>query len=384
MMEPDITCRSKVASSLITRRRFIAGSASVLLGGAVAPAILSAAEKPHRARYWEPAADGAVRCELCPHRCLIGAGRRGICRVRENRNGVLYSLSYGHPCAEHLDPIEKKPFYHVLPGSMSLSISTVGCNMRCSFCQNWQIAQSAPEDADTRFTGADRFARTARRLGAASIAYTYGEPVVFTEYMLDAAAAARAAGILNVVVTNGYYLEQPLRDLCAAVDAIKVDLKAFEDSYYRRICGASLAPVLESLVQIRSAGVWLEIVYLMVPTLNDGPDEVRRMARWVVSQLGPDVPIHLSRFFPHYRLSELPPTPISSLETAWKICRDAGLQYVYLGNVGRHRSESTVCPDCSREIISRSGYRVAACEISDSRCRFCGRPIPGIWQEDRS
>ena len=369
----------------ISRRRFIAGSACLLLGGAVAPPLFSSAGEPHRARYWEPAADGSVRCGLCPHRCVIAVGRRGICRVRENRSGVLYSLSYGYPCAVHLDPIEKKPFYHVLPGSTSLSISTVGCNMRCSFCQNWQISQSAPEDADTTFTAPDQIARTAARLGADSIAYTYGEPVIFTEYMLDVASAARAAGIRNVVVTNGYYLERPLRDVCGLVDAIKIDLKAFEEPYYRRICGATLAPVLDALVLIRAAGVWLEIVYLMVPTLNDSAEEVRRMARWVVSELGPDVPIHLSRFFPHYRLSELPPTPLSALETAWKICLDAGLQYVYIGNVGRHRAESTVCPGCSKEIISRSGYRTSAFEIENGCCRFCGREIPGLWRkEDRS
>jgi pyruvate formate lyase activating enzyme len=369
---------------LISRRRFLEGSAGLLLCGALAPSLLASQEGPPRARYWEPAGGSDVKCLLCPHACRIRDGHRGICRARENRGGVLYTLTYGRPCAIHVDPIEKKPFFHVLPGTTSLSLSTVGCNMRCGFCQNWQISQSAPEDAETSYTDPRWFPGTARDAGAASIAYTYGEPVVFIEYLLDIAAAARSAGLLNVVVTNGYYTESALADLCAAADAIKIDLKAFTEDYYRKICGASLAPVLDSLVRIRAAGVWLEIVYLMVPTLNDGADELRAMARWVAAELGPDVPVHLSRFFPQYRLSDLPPTPLSSLETGRTICMDAGLRYVYIGNVGRHPSESTVCPFCGRTIVSRAGYRVDAIAIDHGRCRYCSSPIPGIWEEGSS
>lgn len=369
---------------VMTRRRFLEGSAGLFVCGALAPSLLAGAEEPRRARYWEPAGDGSVRCLLCPHGCRIADGGRGICRVRENRDGVLHTLSYGRPCALHVDPIEKKPFYHVLPGSASLSLSTVGCNMRCRYCQNWQISQSAPEDVDTTYTDPSYFAGAARDAGAASIAYTYGEPVVFVEYLLDIAAAAREAGIRSVVVTNGYYREEPLHDLCAAVDAVKVDLKSFDDGYYRKICGATLAPVLDSLVRIRASGVWLEIVYLMVPTLNDGAAEMQALAKWVAGELGVDVPIHLSRFLPQYRLSDLPPTPLSSLERGRRICLDAGLRYVYIGNVGRHPSESTVCPFCQRTIVSRSGYRVETIAIDGGLCRYCSRPIPGIWEEGSS
>jgi pyruvate formate lyase activating enzyme len=214
-----------------------------------------------------------------------------------------------------------------------------------------------------------------------SIAYTYGEPVVFIEYMMDIAAIARASGVKNVVVTSGYIKREPLGDLCTLVDAIKVDLKSFDESYYRDVCSSELRPVLDAIAQIRESGVWLEIVYLMVPTLNDDPVKIREMARWLREHAGPDVPIHFSRFFPQYRMKNLPPTPVSSLERAYEICREEGMRYVYLGNVPRHETESTYCPSCAECIITRRGYRVINIDIIEGTCRFCGTRIPGVWQE---
>jgi pyruvate formate lyase activating enzyme len=214
-----------------------------------------------------------------------------------------------------------------------------------------------------------------------SIAYTYGEPVVFTEYVKEISRLSRSKGLKNVVVTNGYYNEKPLTDLCRLVDAVKVDLKAFEDSYYRKICGATLTPVLDSLVTIKKTGVWLEIVYLMIPTLNDSPEKIREMSRWIYNTLGPDVPVHYSRFMPDYLLKNLPPTPVSSLETARDISLEEGIRYVYIGNVTGHIAESTYCPFCGKKIVSRRGYIIESMDIVDGDCRFCGKPIAGIWSE---
>jgi pyruvate formate lyase activating enzyme len=365
----------------ISRRDFLSRAAGmVAAGSAFGGAALAGEGGPHPARYWEKLDDGRVLCTLCDHGCRIPDGKRGSCGVRENRGGSLYSLSWGRPCAIHLDPIEKKPFYHFLPGSTSLSMSTVGCNMRCRFCQNWQISQSAPEDIAADEVGPGFFARKALREGASSIAFTYGEPVVYVEYAIDIAAAAREAGVKSVVVTNGYISPSPLADLCSGVDAIKVDLKAFEEEYYRKICSATLAPVLRSLAEIRSRGVWLEIVYLMVPTLNDDAETIGDMASWIESELGPDVPLHFSRFHPAYRLRDLPPTPVSSLEEARKRCLDAGLHYVYIGNVAGHDAGSTYCPSCSNRIIDRSGYSIRSVEMDGNRCRFCGAAQPGVWR----
>jgi pyruvate formate lyase activating enzyme len=366
----------------MTRRSFITASAAVLTTLAAGlPLPASAASKPFEARYYEKLPDGFVRCLLCPKKCLVGPGKRGACRVRENRNGTYYSLVYGQPCAEHLDPIEKKPFYHVMPGTAAFSIATVGCNLACKFCQNWQISQSRPEDVSTRFVPPDTVVRRALSAEARSIAYTYGEPVVFNEYVQDIAARGRESGLLSVVVSSGFINEKPLDDLCGLVDAIKIDLKAYTETYYRDICSAELRPVLDTILRIRRNGIWLELVYLMVPTLNDDPGEIREMARWLVTNVGSDVPIHFSRFFPQYRLTNLPPTPVSSLERAYGICREEGLEFVYIGNVPGHEYENTYCPSCSRVIISRRGYRISGLNIEKGSCRFCGHAIPGIWSD---
>ncbi len=370
-------------SDAITRRTFITGSAALLtVAAAGIPVRTGARERPVEARYYEKLEHHEIRCLLCPKECLVGDRERGYCGVRENRDGTYYALAYGHPCALHIDPIEKKPLFHVLPGTQALSLSTVGCNMECKFCQNWQISQSTPEQVETRFTPPRQIVDMAERYRAPSIAYTYGEPVVFIEYMQDIAREAAAKGIRNVVISSGYIKKDPLLDLCGMVDAIKVDLKAFEESYYHDVCSSELRPVLDALILIRKQGVWLEIVYLMVPTLNDNPDKIREMARWLVANVGADVPIHFSRFFPQYRMTNLSPTPVSSLERAYEICREEGLDYVYVGNVPGHKTESTVCPKCGKVVISRRGYTIERVDIMDGGCRFCGHSIPGIWQED--
>ncbi|MBN2185789.1 MAG: AmmeMemoRadiSam system radical SAM enzyme [Candidatus Krumholzibacteriota bacterium] len=333
------------------------------------------------ASFYTRLEDSRVRCGLCPHQCTIPPGGKGICGVRSNIGGTLYSLVYGRPCSIHIDPIEKKPFFHFFPGSSALSLSTVGCNMSCKFCQNWQISQSKPDDISVRFLLPETIVSKAAEQGVRSIAYTYGEPVVFYEYMNDIARIARKAGIFSAVVSNGYYSPEAIKSLCANIDAIKIDLKSFDDSYYRNICGASLAPVLDTLKSIKSTGLWLEIVYLMVPTLNDDPVMIREMARWLVENLGPDVPVHFSRFYPAYRLSNLPPTPVASLEKAWEICREEGIRYVYIGNVTDHRAENTFCHNCGKKIISRRGYSIQAIDMVDGKCLHCKSAIPGLWQE---
>jgi pyruvate formate lyase activating enzyme len=363
----------------ISRREFLSAAAGI---AAASPFIFEevfAADMPHPAEFWKRLDNGRVECLLCPRRCRIADGKRGACRVRENRGGTLYSLSWGEPCALHLDPIEKKPFYHFLPGSLSLSTSTVGCNMTCLFCQNWQISQSSPEDIAAESVNPEFFAKKALSSGASSIAYTYGEPVVFAEYAIDIASIARDEGIRSVVVTNGYIETEPLKKLCDVVDAVKIDLKAFDKGYYRKICGGRLEPVLRSLSEIKSHGCWLEIVYLMVPTLNDDMGAIKSMASWIVSELGADVPIHFSKFHPAFRLPDLPPTPVSSLESARKICLDAGIKYVYIGNISGHEGASTYCRDCSEKIIDRSGYKIRSIEMDGARCRFCGAEQPGVW-----
>jgi pyruvate formate lyase activating enzyme len=366
----------------LTRRSFIKGSAAVLAAAAVEfPPALRGGTAPVEARYYEKLPGKAVRCLLCPHGCRVGDGERGLCRVRENRGGVYYTLVYGQPCALHLDPIEKKPFFHVLPGTDAVSLATVGCNLTCKFCQNWEISQSRPEDVETRSTPPARIVDQALSTRAPSVAFTYAEPVIFIEYMQDIAKLARAKKLRSVVVSNGYIQRKPLLELCDLVDAIKIDLKAFQDPYYRDICGGTLQPVLDTIKTIRERNVWLELVYLVVPTLNDDPAAIAGMARWIAENLGPDVPLHFSRFYPQYRLENLPPTPVSTLDQAYEASRAAGLHFVYVGNVPGHTAENTYCPSCSRKIITRNGYRLEALDVKDGACRFCGKPIPGIWQE---
>ena len=359
-----------------------AGCSLAWLGGPFGPAGPGTDDSRYvaEARYYRGLPNKAVQCQLCPRQCVVAEGKRGHCRVRENRAGKYYTLVHSRVCAAHIDPIEKKPFFHVYPGALALSIATGGCNVNCKFCQNWEISQAAPEDLRAQYFSPQQLARIARQNNCVMLAYTYSEPTVFYEYMSDAAEAARAQGIKSVVVSNGFIRQEPLRELCGRVDAIKVDLKSYSEKYYREVVNGELKPVLETLVTVRKQGRWLEIVYLVVPTLNDSDREFRDLARWLKAELGPDVPIHFTRFQPLYRLRNLPPTPLATLERAKAIADSEGLHYVYIGNVPGHPAENTYCPKCRQLLIERAGFTVSKMQLKDGKCSRCRQPIPGVWK----
>jgi pyruvate formate lyase activating enzyme len=338
--------------------------------------------EPSRVLYCHTSHSGNyVKCQLCPKGCIISEGHRGECRVRENRGGKLYTMVYGNPCALHIDPIEKKPFYHFLPTSRAFSLATAGCNLHCLYCQNHAISQHPPEEIQNADLPPEKVVELALARGCPVIAYTYSEPTVFYEYMLDTARLGRPQGIKSVVVSAGYMNPEPLRELCQAVDAIKIDLKGFNEEFYEKVCFATLEPVLEAMKIIREEGVHLEIVNLVVPTLNDDEEELREMARWVVRELGPQVPTHFSRFLPMYKLQNLPATPVESLERARAIAMEEGIQYAYIGNVPGHPGDNTYCHNCGKTIMARMGFAVVGYHIVDGKCEYCGNPIPGVWGE---
>jgi pyruvate formate lyase activating enzyme len=299
--------------------------------------------------------------------------------VRENQSGTYYTLVYNHPCSARPDPIEKKPFYHFLPRSLAYSLATAGCNMNCKYCQNWEISQVRPEQVRSFLLTPQDCARQARKLDCLSIAYTYTEPVIFWEYMRDISEAAKKMGVKNTMISAGFVEEKPLRDLLPLMDAVKIDLKSFSDSFYREICRGRLAPVLEALKIIREQGVWLEIVYLVLPTLNDSSEEIRALSKWIRKELGPDVPVHFSRFHPTYLMKNLPPTPVNTLERIRGIALSEGLRFVYIGNVPGHPGESTYCPECGVRVIHRTGYNVRLEALGSDKCAKCGLTIPGVW-----
>jgi len=319
-----------------------------------------------------------VQCELCPNECVLDINQVSRCRARINKDGVLYSRVYGKPCAVHVDPIEKKPFFHFLPATTAFSIATAGCVLSCKFCQNWQISQASPEDTDTYDLPPDKVIKAAIAYECKSIAYTYTEPTAFYEYMYDTAVIARKYGVRNVMHSCGYTKEKPLRKLSKYMNAADIDLKAFTEDFYQRICGGMLRPVLNSLVVLKDEGVWLEITNLVIPTLNDDIKKIREMCTWILKNLGSDVPVHFSRFFPHYKLNNLPPTPLETLTEARNTAMDVGLKFVYIGNI-RHEGECTFCPKCKKLLIERTGYFVKQNNIVNGKCRFCSASISGVW-----
>ncbi len=327
-----------------------------------------------------PLSDGSVRCGVCAHRCLVRPGRRGICGVRENVDGVLLCHAYGAVAAIGLDPIEKKPLFHVDPGSLSYSIATTGCPFHCLFCQNWEIAQ-APRlglSFPVQPLAPEQVVAKAQRCGARSVAYTYVEPTVFLEYALDTARLARDAGLRNLFITDGYATPEAVKLLARVLDAANVDLKSFDDAFYRKLCGARLAHVLEAIVAMRDAGIWLELTTLIIPGRNDSDGELRALTSWIVETLGPMTPWHVSRFFPAYELLEVPPTPTSTLLRAADIGRAAGLKYVYVGNAAQLGLEDTLCVGCGRLLIERSGYRTRSHLTVDGACPGCRRLLEGV------
>jgi pyruvate formate lyase activating enzyme len=329
--------------------------------------------------YFTSLGGGEIQCELCPWRCRIPVGKRGLCRVRENREGMCYSLVYGNPCIIQLDPIEKEPFFHVLPGSRSLTISTAGCSFQCKFCENWEISQAFPEDVYSYEVPPETMVQRAVQMGARSIAYTYAEPAVFSEYLLEVASHAKGAGLLNVMHSNGFINPAPLRDLCQVLDAAHIDLKGFDEPFYRDLCSGELAPVLDSIKILRAERIHLEITNLVIPSKNDDTATFREMFLWIKEELGSDTPLHLSRFYPRHKLKKLPSTPISTLERARETALNCGLEYVYIGKVPGHEAWNTFCPQCGKMIIQRTGYMIGEMHITEGRCGYCGYPVPGIW-----
>jgi pyruvate formate lyase activating enzyme len=334
------------------------------------------------AYLYEPLKEQAVKCNLCSHRCLIRPGKRGICNVRENRDGILNTLVYGKLIAQHIDPIEKKPLFHLYPGSRSYSIATVGCNFKCQFCQNADIAQM-PADRSGMIVGdsvsPEAVVAAAIQADCRSISYTYTEPTIYFEFAYDTARIAHAKGLLNVFVTNGYMTSEALRMISPYLDAANVDLKSFSDGYYKKYCGARLSPVQETLILMKSLNILVEVTTLLVTGLNDGKPELESLAGFIAESLGPETPWHISRFHPTYKLTDRPATPLKSLLTARDIGLAAGLKYVYLGNVPGEDGESTVCPGCGRVLIDRWGFTVRKNLLTDGHCPDCNTLIDGIW-----
>ncbi|MBM4394877.1 MAG: AmmeMemoRadiSam system radical SAM enzyme [Deltaproteobacteria bacterium] len=333
------------------------------------------AAPPPEARFWSRRDDGRVECALCPHACRIAEGRTGICGVRRNDSGTLRALTYGRAAAVHVDPIEKKPLFHFMPGSRILSIGMAGCNLTCSFCQNWTLSRASPDDLPGDCLAPPDAVALARRARAPSIAFTYNEPTVSAEYVMDTAALASEAGLRSVMVTNGYVRLEAVPDLYRHVDAANVDLKAFTDDFYRRHAGARLQPVLDAAVAMAAAGTFLEVTTLVIPGLNSEPSEIAVSARWIRDNLGADTPLHLSAFHPDYRMTDRPATPPAMLAAARDAARDAGLRFVYEGNV-RSDGCNTVCPSCGRTVVRRAGNEVTAFDLdAEDRCA-CGAVIP--------
>jgi pyruvate formate lyase activating enzyme len=329
------------------------------------------------AKYYKKLSDRKVECTLCPQGCKVADRERGTCGVRENRGGTYVTLVHSRVCSAHVDPIEKKPFFHFLPGTQAFSLATPGCNMWCKFCQNWEISQFRPEQVTCHRLSPGNCTAAARRYACPTVCFTYTEPVIFTEYLLD---VAKEKGALKAVaVSNGFINEEPLKDWLKVLDAVKVDLKAFTQKFYEEITGGKPKDVLDSLVRIKASGKWLEIVTLLIPTLNDSEKEARDLAGWVMKNLGPDVPLHFTRFHPQYRLKNLPATPISTLERARNAALAAGLHYVYLGNVPGHSAENTLCPKCGKEILKRYSMSLLENHVLNGVCEYCKTKIPGVW-----
>jgi pyruvate formate lyase activating enzyme len=333
----------------------------------------------HEARLYEAIADGSVRCHLCGHHCVISDGKLGVCQVRKNIGGTLYALSYGQIISQCVDPIEKKPLYHFYPGSKSYSIATLGCNFHCKWCQNWHISQiqKGQRVAIDRDVAPREIVADAQYTGSRSIAYTYTEPTVFFEFAYDTAQLAHTAGLANIYVTNGYMSGDMLDVFQKTLDGANVDLKSFRKTTYQRLIGARLQSVLDSLVKMKELGIWLEVTTLVVPEVNDDPDELQDIANFISLELGADTPWHISRFFPYYRMTDRPPTPMVTLHRAQEIGLEAGLRYVYVGNVSG--GNETICPGCGKILIRRYGYAVSVEGLDQGRCEDCGTLIAGVW-----
>jgi len=373
----------------VTRRTFLKTAALATVACATCRAWgadAAADPEPHEARFWEPLAGNKVRCGLCPWGCVVPDGKRGKCEVRENRSGRYYSLVYGRPCVRTkdspgmIDPIEKKPFFHVYPGSHAFSIATVGCNFDCKFCQNWDISQKRPEQLPVPYVSPEEIAKAAVAAKCRAVAYTYSEPTIFYEYMVDCAKASKELGLGNVVVSNGFIADKPAKELYSTVTAVKIDFKAFTDKFYGEVCAGQRQPVLDTLKRLKDSGIWYEMVMLTIPTLNDNMDDIKKMSEWIMKELGPNVPLHFTQFHPDYQLRNLPTTPVDTLLKARKIALDQGCHYVYTGNAPGIDGQSTFCPKCKAVVIDRYGYSTTVAGMTKGKCGKCDEPIPGVWE----
>ncbi len=334
---------------------------------------------PHLAQFFEKLGDGMVQCSLCPKRCTLSEGQIGACRARKNIGGELYSLVYGNVASVHVDPIEKKPLFHFLPGSSAYSIATTGCNLRCKFCQNWEISQAFPWEVESVAMTPERVVDAALASGAKSIAYTYNEPTIYIEYLMDIARIAHEHGLKNVVISAGLINSEPLKQLLPLIDAYKIDFKGFDESFYRKMTMGRLGPVLEAMKIIKASGVWLEIVNLVIPSENDSEENLRNLIVWVRDNLGADTPLHFTRFHPDYKLQNLPPTPVETLKKARTMALGLGMKYVYTGNAFDPEGETTFCPTSHQPAIERQGFIVTSNNLSAGRCPD-GEQIPGVWE----
>lgn len=367
---------------MLSRRSFIQQGALTACAVCGMPMLAGAKSKPNpfkrEAKYFEKQADKKLTCKLCPHECRVADLERGTCGVRENNGGTYYTLVYGNPCSAHIDPIEKKPIFHYYPTTTALSIATAGCNFVCKFCQNWEISQKRPEQVKSMTFFPKTVVETARQRNCKTIAHTYTEPVIFFEYMLDCAIEGKQRGVPNVMISNGFIQEKPMRELCKYLGAVKIDLKAFTDKFYKEICDGQLKPVLNTLEVLKDEGIWFEIVVLIIPTLNDTKEEIDAMTKWIVKTLGPDVPIHFSRYYPTFMLKNIPPTPPETLMRAHKIARNNGMKFAYVGNM-LSEAENTYCPSCNNVLIERLRYNVNIKGLKKNKCKYCKETIPGVF-----
>ena len=342
--------------------------------------IFQKTETLHEARWWEPEPGGKAHCYLCPRHCHIGEGQAGFCFIRVNQGGKLYSLGYASPAALQIDPIEKKPLNHFLPGTRVFSLGTAGCNMGCFFCQNWDISKSKQDQVNSAHVPPEDVPLLALQYGCPTIAFTYNEPTIWGEYVVDICKAAKEHGVKTVMVTNGYITREAFHDIYDHVDAANVDLKAFTENFYGKITLTHLQPVLEMLQWLKAeTEVWFELTNLMIPTLNDDPGETRKLCDWILENLGPDVPLHFTAFHPDFKLRDKPRTPPETLHRAWGIAREAGLHFVYEGNIHGGHGE-TICPSCETVLIRRAWHEVVAYGVTAAGdCPTCGHKIPGRW-----
>lgn len=329
--------------------------------------------------YYTKLPQRKIQCFVCPLNCILDEGETCFCRTRTNYGGTLYSDAYNNPCILQVDPVEKGPFYHVLPGTQTLALGTAGCNLRCIFCQNWQLSQKRPGEVKNLYVGSEQAVSSAALQDCRSITYTYTEPVVFYEYMVTVAQAARSKGLQNFVATAGFINPTPLKALCQLVDGFVVSIKACTEESYKTLCGQHMGPVLDALQTIRAEGSWLELVYVVIPTLNDDVARIKQLAAWIAKELGTQTPLHLARFFPAYKLQNLSRTPLKLMEDARAAAQDTGLRFVYLDNVPGHPANSTICPSCNALLIERVGFQLLKNSLHSNACPRCGSTIPGIF-----